>query len=128
MEVVANRFFFRGDGSWNSPIASRARPRRFAAMPPPFANSPPGSGCRPRCTDDPGLLLHVRQLALPGLLDDLRKRGFACETETAIREWTREHMTVLSFRVVRIDWLKPALPLYHHVLDQARPGDWLGRP
>jgi len=81
---------------------------------------------RPRFTQDLDLLLQVPQLALPGLLDDLHARGFAFETETAIREWTREHLTVLSYHGVRVDWLKPVLPVYQHVIDRARPEAWLG--
>lgn len=37
-------------------------------------------------------------------------------------------MTTLSFRGVRIDWLKPVIPLYQHVLDRATDEDWLGHP
>jgi hypothetical protein len=87
-----------------------------------------GYRSRPRFTEDLDLLLQVPQLALPSLLDDLRDRGFTFETDVAVREWTREHMTVLSFHGVRVDWLKPVLPAYQHVLDRARPEDWLGRP
>lgn len=45
-----------------------------------------------------------------------------------IREWTQQHMTTLSFRGVRIDWLKPVIPLYQHVLDRATEENWLGHP
>jgi hypothetical protein len=65
---------------------------------------------------------------LPGLLDDLRARGFDFDTEATIRQWARDHLTVLSFRGVRIDWLKPLLPCYQHVIDAARPELWLGCP
>ncbi len=83
---------------------------------------------RPRFTEDVDLLLQVPQITLPGLLDELRARGFAFETDVAIREWTRESMTVMSFHGVRIDWLKPALLAYQHVLDQAFLEDWFGHP
>ena len=36
-----------------------------------------------------------------------------------IRRWIREHMAVLSWRGVRVDWIKPILPLYRHVIDTA---------
>lgn len=85
-----------------------------------------GYRSRPRFTQDLDFLLEVPQLVLPALLDDLHERGFTFNTETAIREWARDHMTVLSFHGVRIDWLKPLLPLYQHVIDQARPEQWLG--
>jgi len=57
---------------------------------------------------------------------DLRARGFEFDNETTIRQWIREHLTVLSFRSIRIDWLKPVVPLYQHVIDLARPEPWLG--
>lgn len=37
-----------------------------------------------------------------------------------IEDFTRNHMTVLWRDGVRVDWLKPMLPIYRHVLDQAR--------
>lgn len=82
---------------------------------------------RPRFTQDLDFLLDVPQLVLPGLLDDLHARGFDFDTEATIREWTREHLTILSFHGLRIDWLKPLLPCYQRVLEDARPEivlDW----
>ncbi len=87
-----------------------------------------GYRSRPRFTQDLDFLLGVPALMLPNLLDDLRARGFAFDTEVTIRQWTQEHMTVLAFRDVRIDWLKPLLPVYQHVIDLARPEHWLNRP
>jgi hypothetical protein len=83
---------------------------------------------QPRTTKDIDFLLQVPQLQLPGLLDELAARGFACDPATTIREWTQEHMTTLSFRGIRIDWLKPVIPLYQHVLDRATEETWLGHP
>jgi hypothetical protein len=80
----------------------------------------------PRYTEDLDLLLEIPQLSLPGLLDDLQARGFHFDPTTTIREWTREHLTVLSFHGIRIDWLKPVIPLYQHILDAARAESWLG--
>jgi hypothetical protein len=82
---------------------------------------------QPRTTEDIDFLLQVPQLRLPGLLADLAARGFACDMTTTIREWTQEHMTTLSYRGVRIDWLKPVLPMYQHVLDRATDETRLGR-
>lgn len=87
-----------------------------------------GLRSQPRTTKDLDFLLHIPQLQLPGLLDDLAARGFDCDPATTIREWTRDHMTTLSFHGVRIDWLKPVIPLYQHVLDRATEEDWLGHP
>jgi hypothetical protein len=87
-----------------------------------------GAGYRsiPRFTEDLDFLLDIPQLVLPGLLEDLHARGFDFDTNTTIHEWTREHLTALSFRGVRIDWLKPILPCYRHILDQARAEEWFG--
>ena len=87
-----------------------------------------GYRSRPRFTHDLDFLLEVPQVVLPQLLEDLRGRGFDFDTEATIAEWTREHLTALSFRGLRIDWLKPLLPCYQHVLKEARPEIVLGCP
>jgi hypothetical protein len=74
---------------------------------------------QPRFTKDLDFLLHVPQLVLPSLLEDLQRRGFVFDTLATIQEWTQHHMAVLSFRGIRIDWLKPVLPVYAHILDRA---------
>ena len=86
-----------------------------------------GFRSQPRFTQDLDFLLEVPQLILPALLEHLHERGFSFDLQTAIREWTTEHLTVLSFHGVRIDWLKPLIPLYQHVIDRAKPEPWLGR-
>jgi hypothetical protein len=83
---------------------------------------------RPRVTLDLDFLLEVPQLVLPGLLEDLRTRGFVFDTEVTIREWTSEHLTVLSFHGLRIDWLKPVLPCYRRILEAAQREVVLGCP
>jgi hypothetical protein len=85
-----------------------------------------GYRSRPRFTEVLDFLVDIPQLVLPVLLEDLRARGFVFDTETAIRQWVQEHLTVLSFRGVQIDWLKPVVPLYQHVMNLARPEPWLG--
>jgi hypothetical protein len=85
-----------------------------------------GFRSRPRFTRDIDFLIDIPQVALPGLLDELQERGFTLEIEKAIREWTRDHLTVLAFRDVRIDWLKPVVPLYRHVIEQAKHESWRG--
>lgn len=79
---------------------------------------------RPRFTQDVDVLLDVPQLTLPGLLDDLVTRGFSLDPPTVIREFVQEHMTAFRFGVVRIDWLKPVLPLYAHALAAATSLPW----
>lgn len=79
---------------------------------------------RPRFTQDVDVLLDVPQVALPGLLDDLVARGFSLDPPSVIREFVQEHMTAFRFGVVRIDWLKPVLPLYAHALAAATSLPW----
>jgi hypothetical protein len=79
---------------------------------------------RPRFTQDVDVLLDVPQLALAGLLEELARRGFTFDTATVIREYVREHMTAFRFGSVRIDWLKPVLPLYRRTLAEASSLAW----
>lgn len=79
---------------------------------------------RPRFTQDVDILLDVPQIALPGLLDELIERGFSLDRDTVIRQFVQEHMTAFRFGVVRIDWLKPVLPLYVHALAAATSFPW----
>jgi hypothetical protein len=79
---------------------------------------------RPRFTRDVDVLLDVPQLALPGLLDALTDAGFTLDPAAVIREYVREHMTRFQFGPVRIDWLKPVLPLYGRVLREAGEVPW----
>ena len=79
---------------------------------------------RPRFTHDVDILLSVPQVALPGLLDELIRRGFSLDPDTVIREFVQHHMTAFRFGVVRIDWLKPVLPLYAHALAAATSIPW----
>lgn len=81
-----------------------------------------------RFTRDVDLLLNIPQVSLPPLLEELARRGFAFDTADTIREWTQHHMAVLSFRGIRIDWLKPVLPIYQHILDRATVETWLNQP
>ena len=79
---------------------------------------------RPRFTQDIDVLLDVPQLVLPGLLDELARLGFEFDAPTVIREYVREHVTAMRFGMVRIDWLKPILPLYSRALAEASPLLW----
>lgn len=79
---------------------------------------------RPRFTQDIDVLLDVPQIALPGLLDDLATRGFSLDREIVIRDFVEHSMTAFRYGVVRIDWLKPMLPLYAHALAAATPLPW----
>ncbi len=79
---------------------------------------------RPRHTRDADFLLDVPQVALPGLLDDLVVRGFGLDPAVVIREYVRDHVTSFPFGRIRIDWLKPVLPLYSRALADAEPLEW----
>ena len=79
---------------------------------------------RPRFTQDVDILLDVPQLALPGLLDDLSAAGFSLDVGVVVREYVREHMTQFQFGPVRIDWIKPVLPLYTRALRDASDFGW----
>lgn len=79
---------------------------------------------RPRFTQDVEVLLEVSQLTLPGLLDALTDLGFLLDRDTVIREYVGEHTTAFRFGSVRIDWIKPVLPLYARTLAEATPLTW----
>jgi hypothetical protein len=79
---------------------------------------------RPRFTQDVDVLLDVPQMVLPGLLDELARLGFTLDKDRVIAEYVREHMTSFRFGSVRIDWLKPVLPLYARTLADASPMTW----
>jgi hypothetical protein len=79
---------------------------------------------RPRFTQDVDVLLDVPQLALPGLLNELIRVGFVIDRAAVMREYVREHMTTFLFGSVRIDWLKPILPLYARTLADASSLTW----
>jgi hypothetical protein len=80
---------------------------------------------QPRFTKDVDFLVTIPQLTLRLLLEDLKKRGFEFDEPSTIREWTQHHMVVLSYHGIRVDWLKPVVPAYQHVLDKAREETWL---
>ncbi len=79
---------------------------------------------RPRFTHDVDFLLEVPQIVLPGLLDELVERGFAIDPAVVIKQFVREHVASFPFGRVRIDWLKPVLPLYNRALADAQPLEW----
>jgi len=79
---------------------------------------------RPRFTQDVDVLLDVPQVVLPGLFEELARLGFDFDMDTVIREYVREHMTAFRFGSVRIDWLKPVLPLYERTLADASSVMW----
>jgi hypothetical protein len=83
---------------------------------------------QPRFTKDIDFLVKVPQIVLAPLLEDLRSRGFELDTLATIDEWAQHHMVVLSYHGIRIDWLKPLIPAYLHVLDCSTEESWLDQP
>jgi hypothetical protein len=79
---------------------------------------------RQRTTQDVDFLIDVPQIHLPGLLDDLIERGFTLDPMVVIPAYVRQHITAFSFGSVRVDWLKPVLPLYSRALADASPLEW----
>lgn len=87
-----------------------------------------GYRSRARSTRDVDFLLSVPQITLPPLLEELKARGFEFDLMTAIKEWTQHHMLVMSYHGTRVDWLKPPIAAYAHVLDRATLEPWLHHP
>ena len=79
-----------------------------------------GYRSRPRYTKDIDLILDIPQIALPAVLEALGDLGFEFDQREVIEEFTRHHMAVLWRDGVRVDWLKPLLPAYRHVLEHSR--------
>ena len=83
---------------------------------------------RVRTTDDIDALLAVPQVALPGLFEALRERGFAIDLQKNIRELRDDCFTSIRFADVIVDLMQPMIPAYAHVLDRAIDTDILGHP
>ncbi len=73
-----------------------------------------------RATEDIDFIVELPQVILPQVLEHLRSLGFELDVQKVIRCWNRDHMVVLFCRGVRVDWLKPVIPLYNHVITNAR--------
>lgn len=87
-----------------------------------------GLRSRPRSTRDIDLLVAIPQIKLPTLLADLAAHGFTIDETAVITGYVQQHMAAFEFHGVRVDWLKPLVPLYQHVLDTAGPSEGFGRP
>lgn len=82
---------------------------------------------RVRTTDDIDVLLSVPQLAMPGLFEALRDRGFAVDLESNIRQLRDEGFTIIRLADVIVDLMQPVIPAYAHVLDRAVNSEILGQ-
>jgi hypothetical protein len=79
---------------------------------------------QPRFTKDLDFLLEVPQMVLPPLLQDLAEHGGSLDLVATIQEWTQHHLASFTYRGLRVDWLKPVLPAYRHVLDRSTIEPW----
>jgi hypothetical protein len=79
---------------------------------------------RPRFTKDVDFLIEVPQIVLPGLLDDLVARGCVLDPSVVIKQFVQENVASFPFGRVRVDWLKPVIPLYSRTLADAGPLPW----
>jgi hypothetical protein len=73
-----------------------------------------------RATRDIDLLVTIPQLELPGVLNALIQGGFQLDVAQAIAVWNRDHLLDFACGSVRVDWLKPVLPAFEHILSRAR--------
>lgn len=87
-----------------------------------------GHHSNPRTTKDVDFLLNPPQLVLPGLLEELIDHGFTLPLVPTIQEWTQHHMVNFRYQGCRVDWLKPVIPMYQHILEKAQVGTVLGLP
>lgn len=87
-----------------------------------------GFHSRPRSTRDIDFVLTVPQVTLPTLLADLTNDGFTLDESAVIADFVQHGMTAFHYQGVRIDWLKPLVPLYQQVLETGRATDGFGRP
>jgi len=81
---------------------------------------------RPRTTQDLDFVLQIPQVTLPGLLEAAAAEGFTFERDLVIRQWTQGGMTLIRYADVVVDWLRPNLPCYQHVIDTAGQIEWQG--
>jgi hypothetical protein len=79
-----------------------------------------GYRSRPRYTKDIDLIVDIPQIALPAVLEALGGLGFEFDQREVIDAFTQHHMAVLWRDGVRVDWLKPLLPAYRHVLERSQ--------
>ena len=74
---------------------------------------------RSRFTRDIDFLLDMPQVRLPALLDDLAQRGFEFDLASTIAAWHQGLLTMTWRGRIRVDWLRPVVPGYQHILDLA---------
>lgn len=79
---------------------------------------------RMRYTKDTDFIVQVPQIELPGVLDQLAVRGCDIDQPAVIRQYVQHGMTKFTYHGVIVDWLKPIVPLYQHVIRDATLMPW----
>ena len=74
---------------------------------------------RSRFTRDIDFLLDMPQVRLPALLDELAQRGFEFDLASTIAAWHQGLLTMTWRGRIRVDWMRPVVPSYQHILDLA---------
>lgn len=79
-----------------------------------------GLRSRPRATFDIDLIVSTPQIKTAAVFEALAADGFTPDPESAIRDWSSRQMIAMSYHGVRVDWLKPVLPVFQHVVDRSQ--------
>ncbi len=82
---------------------------------------------RVRTTNDIDVLLNVPQIDMPGMFDALEAGGFAIDMPNNITELRNDGVTTIRFGDVLVDFMRPVLPVYTHVLDRAISAQIVGQ-
>jgi Nucleotidyl transferase of unknown function (DUF2204) len=82
---------------------------------------------RPRYTKDLDFLIDIPQMTLPGLLEEINELGGDADLLPSIKAWNQNHMLMFHFKDIRVDWLKPVIPAYAHVIQHGTPVDLNGQ-
>ncbi|HVJ67333.1 MAG TPA: nucleotidyl transferase AbiEii/AbiGii toxin family protein, partial [Caulifigura sp.] len=82
----------------------------------------------PRMTVDIDFIVAADSLTIGRVVGDLVAGGFRPAEREILKQWSEDQLAVLRFGPVRVDWLKPVLPLYRHIVDSAEKLTAFGRP
>ena len=75
-----------------------------------------------RATEDADFLLHVPAIQLPRLLEAMIESGCTLDVMQSVRDWSDGGMlAVTGPGGVHIDCLKAVIPVFHRILERARP-------
>ncbi len=75
-----------------------------------------------RATEDADFLFHIPAIQLPRLLEAMVESGCTLDVMQGIRDWTEGGMLVVTGPGgVHVDCLKAVVPVFHRILQRARP-------